>query len=346
MKILFLDRLYHSTTGSAKFFEKLLKQHFEVDLKYVDGVALDELLDGHKPNETLVILWQCEIIAPEIRQRGFATLLIPMWDGVSTLSHHFWNVLSGIPAISFSYTLHQRMQIYGLKSFLTQYAPDTIDYPAVQNYDKPRFFFWNRGAGEAMDSFSAARIALGYNAELTIHEPDRLMEHPVSHLPLYREPLYSNWYESKTEFLQELCKHNIYFAPRLNEGIGFGFLDAMACGMVVVGNNSATMNEYIKNRANGILRTELLNPYSTLDIFHEISQLAEMGRAARETVRRAHEGWKLQEPQIINYLHFVFDQTSEKPAGFDVPEGLITNLRYCLIDIDDLNRLANLPPDS
>jgi glycosyltransferase involved in cell wall biosynthesis len=133
----------------------------------------------------------------------------------------------------------------------------------------------------------------------------------------------------------------VYFAPRLNEGIGFGFLDAMACGMVVLSHNGPTMNEYIKHRINGLLFENLLDPLAETKIYDNPSELQKMGLAARETIRRANQHWRQQEGQILDFLKVVFDQTSNQCGSKDIPDSLMNNLRYCLVDIDDFIRLAN-----
>ena len=54
------------------------------------------------------------------------------------------------------------------------------------------------------------------------------------------------------QYLEHLSKCNIFIVPRLYEGIGLTFLEAMASGMVVLSSNFPTMNEYIQNNINGI----------------------------------------------------------------------------------------------
>ena len=66
-------------------------------------------------------------------------------------------------------------------------------------------------------------------------------------------------YSNSEEYMDHLSRCNIFIAPRLYEGIGLTFLEAMANGMVVLSPNSPTMNEYIQNNINGVFL-----PYSEL----------------------------------------------------------------------------------
>lgn len=60
------------------------------------------------------------------------------------------------------------------------------------------------------------------------------------------------WFSDR-KYLGLLDSHCVFVAPRVSEGIGFSFLNAMARGLVVVGNDSSTMNEYINNGVDGFL---------------------------------------------------------------------------------------------
>lgn len=62
----------------------------------------------------------------------------------------------------------------------------------------------------------------------------------------------SGWLSKKKYFgLFDSC--NVFVAPRVSEGIGFSFLEAMARGLIVLGNNDSTMNEYVADSVDGFL---------------------------------------------------------------------------------------------
>jgi glycosyltransferase involved in cell wall biosynthesis len=63
----------------------------------------------------------------------------------------------------------------------------------------------------------------------------------------------SSWFSSQSEYQQLLGAFEFYLAPRLAEGIGFSFLEAMARNRIVIAHNSSTMNEYIRHGKTGFL---------------------------------------------------------------------------------------------
>ena len=63
----------------------------------------------------------------------------------------------------------------------------------------------------------------------------------------------TKWFETKKEMYDYRDQSSYYFAPRLSEGIGHSFLEAMASGRCVIAPNKPTMNEYIKHGENGLL---------------------------------------------------------------------------------------------
>jgi glycosyltransferase involved in cell wall biosynthesis len=72
---------------------------------------------------------------------------------------------------------------------------------------------------------------------------------------------------SEDDYRRLLEDVDFYFAPRFQEGIGFSFLEPMACGIPVIGHDDATMNEYIKDGKTSLLfdrsfrlRSSLVSP--------------------------------------------------------------------------------------
>ena len=62
-----------------------------------------------------------------------------------------------------------------------------------------------------------------------------------------------DWFESKEEYINTIKFVDVYFAPRIYEGIGLSFLEIMSYGKYIVAFNNPTMNEYIINQKNGFL---------------------------------------------------------------------------------------------
>jgi glycosyltransferase involved in cell wall biosynthesis len=58
---------------------------------------------------------------------------------------------------------------------------------------------------------------------------------------------------SREDYWDTLNQCNVYIAPRVTEGIGMSFLEAMAMGIAVAAADKPTMNEYISHGDNGFL---------------------------------------------------------------------------------------------
>ena len=52
--------------------------------------------------------------------------------------------------------------------------------------------------------------------------------------------------------MEFLSSCNIFIVPRMFEGIGLTFLEAMASGMFVISSDTPIMNEYISHKNNGV----------------------------------------------------------------------------------------------
>ncbi len=97
-------------------------------------------------------------------------------------------------------------------------------------------------------------------------------------------------------YREALLKSNVFFSPRMREGIGMAFLEAMASGLCVVAPDFPTMNEYIANGTNGILYS--LDQTSPLDF----SRAQDMGARARETVERGFADWQSSLADLKEFL--------------------------------------------
>ncbi|MGA2477762.1 MAG: glycosyltransferase, partial [Spirochaetia bacterium] len=68
-----------------------------------------------------------------------------------------------------------------------------------------------------------------------------------------REITYSGWLNTEESYNTELETFESIISPRIAEGIGMTFLEAMSKGICVIAANRPTMNEYIRTGQNGIL---------------------------------------------------------------------------------------------
>jgi glycosyltransferase involved in cell wall biosynthesis len=106
----------------------------------------------------------------------------------------------------------------------------------------------------------------------------------------------STWFEDRADF-DAVARHaNVYFAPRLAEGIGQAVLEAMARGQCVVAPNRPTMNEYIVHGVNGLL----YDPHSL-----ESVDFTDVGRLGLEARRGAVAGRRQRQASASKLVDFV-----------------------------------------
>lgn len=298
MKLLFVGHIFHTKSLSSGFFLDALGAAFDVDTLFVEPETLEfsQLPDD---DYDLVVLWQIDFLAPIFIAAGYRTVVIPMFDASAGLPDLHFTLMREALFINFSVDLHIRTIRLGCRSLYGRYFPNPADYTAVTDFSRLRGFLWQRRPDE-----------------IDIDLVDRLLGDTLSHLHIHNAPDYgdppalenakvgfgrctltlSTWFKEKSEYLEALGSSNIYFAPRFAEGIGLGFLEAMARGMVVVASDMPTHNEYITNWYNGIL----IDPHRTGTF--RIQDPAAIGANARKTIEYGWRNWQLQLRTLIEKL--------------------------------------------
>jgi len=305
MRILYVDHALHQKTKSTAFFHKLLLDRGEVDCFWDaktwcgDGKSdfSEELLDQYD----LIVFFQSEGVLNHILKFGRSKLphmtFIPMYDSAASMPDSFWQSLPGnVRILNFSSTLHHHVVALGCHSFYSKYFIDPDCYPQCP-YDTLSATFWWRlqrpnfrtvrkltGRGKG---FSKIHVHLAPDPGVSARLLDRfLMKCPIE---------ITYWSKEANSYLEHLSHSNVYFAPRMTEGIGMSFLEAMARGQAVAAVNAPTMCEYIEHGVNGWLY-DPSNP-SAIDF----SDFRTIGEAARESIRSGFERWTNQIPRMLDW---------------------------------------------
>lgn len=308
MKIAYVDHSFHKETNSNSFLVELLRKHgHSVTLFWDDRWNGGEAVPfAAVKNYDVVIMFQSQCPTRALRYRWMHrnVVYIPMLDQFSLYSENVRNhqhdlkKFRGCKVVSFSLGLHCAMMAMGIKSLLMRYYPPAAIGACTSN--GLRAFFWIRC--EDQISWPMIRKLIGDTVFENIHihiSPDPHTPSPT--LPTEEEIAKYNittstWFENKDDFLRVLQKANVFFAPRLTEGIGQSFLEAMALGHCVVAPNRGTMNEYIIHGVNGLL-------YEPDDIVPlDFSTVATLGKNAYEGVRAGRVLWEAAEDRIVAFI--------------------------------------------
>ena len=308
-RIAYVDHSFHKKTQSTAFLVEVLRRHgHDVD------VFWDEAWQGGSPlhwselgSYDVVIMFQalCPVQSKYYRDLHPNVIYIPMldqfglWAGPVLNLQDFWEQFQGSKILNFSIALHAMTITSGIASHLARYYQAPKSNSA--HFDRGMHgFFWLRRELEVPWSVVRTLISDTRFDSFHIHlavDPGT----PAPKLPSAAEMIQHNvttsvWYENKAELELVLHKANVFFAPRLGEGIGQSFLEAFSRGQCVVAPNNGTMNEYIITGLNGLLY-DASNP-TPLDF----TSAAELGRRGKKAATIGRLAWNRGEKELVDFI--------------------------------------------
>jgi len=259
MKVLFIDHVFHKKTRSTNFLLDLLRENFEhVDTEYVDieGTRHIDALQKARVHD-LVVIFQLDFLAIPFLATGIPTVVVPMYDGSANMPHEHWLAMNSASFVNFSRSLHERIGEAGGRSMLLRYFVEPCEEAALPNFDDLRGILWMRRPQDGLTPKYFESLLPDQLATLHVHNaPDDGSPRDLSD-PEYRVRSVllteSGWGSSSDGYRLAMQKCNVFFAPRMSEGIGVAMLEAFASGLLVVANDDSVHNEYVANWANGVL---------------------------------------------------------------------------------------------
>jgi hypothetical protein len=261
--ILFIGHFYHQVTKSSAFFLERLKLLGEVTAifdKSAGGAVPQNYLATAAPYD-FVVVWQLpKVISQFAGQANRKNIVyVPMFDAVHRMERDFWQSLKHIKIVCFSSTLRATCLTHRLDSFFIQYYPEWVEL-APAGYSGKSLFFWQRRTTPNWETVSSIlpqsqfshmhhHVAIDPGFEVP---PGKLVYPDASDLASGRVGS-SDWFPDKADLIAELRRFNLFFLPREREGIGMSFLDAMTTGLIPVGFDRPTYNEYVVDGLNGFI---------------------------------------------------------------------------------------------
>ncbi|MFC1809215.1 glycosyltransferase [Candidatus Omnitrophota bacterium] len=301
MKIAYIDHSFKKKTKSNDFLYSLLKDKYEVERFWDDGwnggKAFD-LKEVTKEKFDCLILFQVIYSEEQLEATGIKNIIfIPMYDALMHETASFWMNLRKVKVLCFSWILYKRTKLLGLDSMFAQYYPKPKEH-VTKDFSKKKVFFWQR---TREINKNVLKKLFGKNA------PDKLYFH---HSPDPGEDILmptreecnkcnittTEWTSSKNKYYRLLDQCNIFIAPRQAEGIGLAFLEAMARGMIVVGHNRPTMNEYIRHGKTGFLFDLQIQEHILLENLEMIAENAKL------SVLHGYKEWQRLIPSMYSFI--------------------------------------------
>jgi hypothetical protein len=299
-RCLFVGHNYHKTTLSSNFFIKLLKKKYIVDYfwttPFMVSIDIQNIKDLNREYD-IIIFWQTMPsvnILKDLQHKNI--ILIPMYDNDLNITYNNWREYNEYKFILFSKHLYNKLTFLGNKNLLyLQYAPKIIKHKSKNITKKPKVFFWQRK--KYMD-FEFIKKILDFKQidSIHIHMMKNEFSYPSKKDIEKYNITFSSWFETKNEMYDFLKSYDVFIAPRFYEGIGMSFLEAMAMGKCVIASNLPTMNEYIKDKKNGLL----FDPIEPKKV--NLKNYKKIGKNAKKTIKKIYKQWKKEKKNIYDFI--------------------------------------------
>lgn len=300
MRLAFVGHPHHAQTGSARFMIDALRRLGSVE-EYVAGAAPGgaDLAGVVRGGHDAVVVWQVEEAALRLVEAGLPNVtFFPMYDSCREHPDSYWRRLAPSKVVSFSSVLGARLQRLGVRVRCVRYWPEV---PAERVVPGPELagYFWQRRRELSWETIRTL-VAHAPFRRFTLHDAPDPGEGPLpgpapdeaARVHLRR----TTWHADRAAARAELLSHDVYFAPRVYEGIGMSFLEAMAMGLLVVAPDRPTMNEYVVSGVNGILYDPAIP--APLDL----GRARELGDRARRSAEVGRARWCRALPALLDFV--------------------------------------------
>jgi hypothetical protein len=280
----------------------LLVEHFDVRHIFVDPDApIDRasILDDSE----YVLVWQLDFLTPIFISAGKKVVVAQMFDGSGSLPDSHWALNRQARYLNFSLFMHNRALQNGCESKLVKFFPNPAGVEQVTDFSSRRVFLWQRHPQSFISAPNVSRALHGQIDRFHLHAvADDGSTFDSSTLgALEDRTIVTEWFPNRNGYYDALAQSNIFIAPRIAEGIGHAFLEAMARGMLVIAYDLPTHNEYISNWFNGILFSEAAAEIH-IDSARWSNLSRELGANAADTVRLGHQKWIADQRSIVDFI--------------------------------------------
>jgi GT2 family glycosyltransferase len=320
VKIACIGHSYHLMTRSNDFFLELLARCGEVDM-FVDSTWEDPAgggawaADFRQEDYDCIVVYQAHEAFAHLDTGHPNLVFVPMYDAMRLQGELYWQEAFGrAKVLCFSAALYRETAPFAPLRHFAQYFPEPRDRAVIhRESEAPSAFFWYRRP--PVTPALLARLVGDLELDrFTLHwAPDPVGDHDSAdpRLPRARRVERTSWFPDRASYLARLAEHDVFFAPRLYEGIGLGFLEAMAMGLCVVAPALPTHDEYIHHGADGLLYA----PDAPVAL--SLERWRELGRRAHERVARGRELWERAEGDVREFVATPRAHLDRRPAIVD-----------------------------
>jgi len=313
-KLILICHQDHFISGSNRFVIDLFKSEFSVEVCAYDfGINYVKTLVNTYP-DAVFVLWQTEPMAAWLTSLGCKVLAFPMYDGCEHAPDSYFRLLDNSYLFNFSEALHKKSTKAGVVSYRLKFYPEKAP-DSIEKDDK--LFFWLRRPDSSISEQNIKQLFSPYVGSIHIH--DRQDGYQFSQNTSVNSDGYvstSSWFENKNDLVGLMQQSKYYIAPRESEGIGMGFLEAMASGTIVFANNNSTHNEYIYDGYNGFLidfdtGDKKLIRKQIQNAFKKINSGATIGENAKKFITDGTVSWQESRQKLLEIACVIHDSHNQ-----------------------------------
>lgn len=301
-RLAFIDHSFHQKSTATFFLMELLRQQYAVDIfwdeSWLGGERINPEIIAAGNYDTVIFFQLIDKYTPEnIRQCGCGNIiLIPMYDHSGGWPDDFWLQYRAFKIVNFSRQLHERLTALGMITRYFQFFLPPVERVPLEGLHG---FFWQRTDRITWDQIR--RLVQGsefrsFHLHLAVDPPGYARVLPSAEEISRYNITVSEWFEKKDEYFAALSRANVFFAPRLYEGIGMSFIEAVARGMCIVAPDLPTMNEYVRHGVNGFLYNPVLP--EALDL----SSAEMMGDVSSSLALKGHHTWFRSQQELMDFI--------------------------------------------
>lgn len=302
MRVLFVDLDYHLKTRSADFFLEILRSVFEVETHYYSTQYHADIPPEKIARADVVIIWEATLGRKNFVVPNKPCIYIPMYDCDWGSRAQWYRIArSGCRVVSFSNEITRMAKRGGVSPehiLELRYAYDPAAFPNTAGNPEVAAL-WERGYFGLNDLKKLFPPGFFKKVVLFRRPQPGLVYAPIpdSDKDAYHLEVNDSAFLPKDEYLQMAREPGVYIAPRPKEGIGMTFLEQLAMGKCVIVHNDGTMNEYVENGVNGIVRDFYKNP---APVTHAEIDAARQGVLA--VAARQYNRWVSDRAKIIPFI--------------------------------------------
>lgn len=297
MTIAFVDLSFHiNNTKSSQFFVDILKPLGDVHL--IPNEDAWRIIPKLKPD--VLILWQFLMSPDQIDSYHVKNvIIIPMYDACPH-ELEFWTPFKKYKFFCFSKTFYNFLTENNFNCIYSQYyMKPSASQAAKSAVNIQNAFFWQRYEKLTWNTIKnvAEKLPikhLHFHTGLASSEDTRPTDEEIKKYSIN----FTSWFENKSDMDIILDTSGIYIAPRLSEGIGLSFIEAIARGNFICAYDAPTMNEYVTDGVDGILFTEDKIPSKKIT-------KAQIALMQKKSFARAKKGYKAWNDSLEGIRNFV-----------------------------------------